>query len=48
MSGIRHVSDLEASEADYESQFSMMVEQEVEKRLFQVGKNLLLEIYIFN
>ena len=35
MSGIRHVSDLEASEADYESQFSMMVEQEVERRLFQ-------------
>ena len=29
------MGDIEATEADYETQFSMMVEQEVEKRLFQ-------------
>ena len=35
IAGVRHMGDIEATEADYETQFSMMVEQEVEKRLFQ-------------
>ena len=38
MAGIRHMGDMETTEADYETQFSMMVEQEVERRLFQVRK----------
>ena len=36
MAGIRHLGEDEALEADYETQFSLMVEQEVERRLFQV------------
>merc|ERR1719238_69875 len=35
MAGMRHLGDVEATEADYETQFSVMVEQEVERRLFQ-------------
>jgi hypothetical protein len=35
MAGMRHLGDVEASEADYETQFSVLVEQEVERRLFQ-------------
>ena len=34
---MRHLGDVEATEADYETQFSVMVEQEVERRLFQVS-----------
>ena len=37
MAGMRHLGDVEATEADYETQFSVMVEQEVERRLFQVS-----------
>ena len=37
IAGVRHIGDIEATEADYETQFSMMVEQEVEKR--EVGKS---------
>ena len=33
---MRHLGDVEATEADYETQFSVLVEQEVERRLFQV------------
>lgn len=34
MAGVRHLGEA-TSEAEYETQFSMLVEQEVEKRLFQ-------------
>ena len=35
MAGVRNLG--EASEVDYETQFSTLVEQEVERRLFQVS-----------
>lgn len=35
MAGVRHLSDDENGDVDYESQFSSLVEQEVERRLFQ-------------
>ncbi len=35
MAGVRHLNDEEAGDGDYETQFSMLVEQEVERRLFQ-------------
>ena len=37
MAGVRHFGEHAASEAEYETQFSILVEQEVEKRLFQVS-----------
>ena len=46
MAGIRHMGDMETTEADYETQFSMMVEQEVERRLFQVRKPSYVFFYL--
>ena len=50
MAGVRHLGET-ASEAEYETQFSVLVEQEVEKRLFQVSRlciqHTLCQIIIF-
>ena len=47
MAGMRHLGDVEATEADYETQFSVLVEQEVERRLFQVSLNCFM-YHIYN
>ena len=43
---MRHLGDVEASEADYETQFSVLVEQEVERRLFQVRTKFFTTIFM--
>lgn len=37
MAGVRHLGDGDSSEVDYEDQFNSLVEQEVERRMFQVS-----------
>ena len=44
---MRHLGDVEASEADYETQFSVLVEQEVERRLFQVRTKFITTTFMY-